>query len=1161
MVKKLPLLPAALVAALAAIPAAAREILPEEASRAAASWVRRDGAPFGAAIASSEVAGVRTATDDDGKPLFHAVRMAGGGAVVTSAESGVTPVVAFLDVGDIDVADGNPLWDILRADMAARLARIEAVRSGESSLTGLTRLTGLKTDGAASSQNPVNSVNPVKTTVAPFAANEAAWAELLAESAAPNRGALAAAIPDGSGLSDLRVPVLLATKWDQTSGAGNYYTPPYAAGAPTNYPCGCVALAGAQIAYFWQFPTQSRPQATRTCYIRDVETNCTTLGGAYDWSNMPPTNFYSAPLSTAQRQAVGRLCYDFGVATRMNWGPNETGGSGTVATMLAEAFTDVFGYTNAMAYTHFDGDVIPDDFIERAVLANLDAGCPAVVSLAGHSVVADGYGYSSDTLYTHLNFGWSGLANAWYNLPDVDDSAGTGYTSSILNQVVYNIFPTATGELLTGRVLDENGDPVPGATVTASSGSATVTGTTNGRGIYALRVAGGQSWTVTARDGMDAGSLTVTVGSSSSAVIARTAQGSIAYDTGMIGNSWGNDITLGVDVPAEGSFFVDAANGADANDGRSWATAKASIQAAIDATSDGDFIFVADGRYEPISTDNKAIIIRSVNGSESTFIDGSLQWARGVTNRCATLGTNATETATVLGGFTLVNGVPPNTNATPYALSSGGGSLGGTVIDCILTNNAAKNGGGACYSVLQDCTVSGNVAKFGGGTYLGLLANCVVADNSSASSGGGAYCNSSTFVTNCTISGNRAGTFGGGVYAYAKSSLIGCTITNNAAGSSGGGCNSGTLSDCLIAGNTATTMGGGTYDATALTRCTVTNNVAGTYGGGSYKGTLSFCIVTGNRANKGGGTSTAALTDCTVAGNTASGSGGGMDGGSATRCGIVNNKAESSNGGGSNGAVLDNCVVVHNEAGADGGGAANGTLTNCTVYANTALNNGGGVYLASLANCIVWGNTAPQNPAVYATSSKPCLYSCLDQEIAGEGNIVTNPLFVSESDWHLQAGSPCIDAGTNDLAVGETDFYGDTRIAGGTVDMGASEYQTPAPTTGYAVWAAENGLGAADAVTDGQPNLIRYVFDVPSGAFSPITSITFDDGKPVLWFHSFNQNVSGVTLSILSTTDLLDWTHAQVFGPIAPPFNFPGLILDHGNDAPQRFYRLKVEEP
>ena len=870
--------------------------------------------------------------------------MNGGGAIVTSAESGATPIVAFLDGDGIDEIGGNPLWEILKADMAERNVRIEAAREGKTSTLKLQ----LKTP----------TLNPVKTTGDPFAANEAAWAELLAEEGTAKPARRAAAIGDASGLSDLRVPALIATKWDQGNGAGNYYTPPFAAGDSNNYPCGCVALAGAQIAYFWQFPTEPRPQVTRTCYISGVETNCTTLGGAYDWSNMPTLDFYSAQLPTAQRQAAGKLCYDFGVATRMNWGPNETGGSGTVATMLAEAFTDVFGYANAVAYTHSDGNVIPAALVEKAVLCNLDAGCPVVVSLAGHSVAADGYGYFSGTLYTHLNFGWSGLANAWYNLPEVDDSAGTGYTSSVLDQVVYNIFSAATGELLTGRVLDANGDPVSGATVVATRGTSTVTGTTDARGVYALRVAGGQSWTVVATDGADSGSTTAFVAASASAEFARTDWGSSVSDSGTIGNSWGNDITLGVDVPAEGIFFVDEATGADANDGRSWATAKASIQAAIDASSDGDSIFVADGRYEPISTANKAITIRSVNGPETTFIDGSLQWARGVTNRCATLGSETAHTNTVLSGFTLTNGCTPTNGVT-----------------------AVVSGGGSCYGKLVGCTLTGNTAKNGGGSY---------------------------------------------------------------------------------------------------------------------------------------------------------------------------------------GATLNSCIIWNNMATGSGGGASNGTLNNCTVANNTAVENGGGTYYATINNCIVWNNTAASRPAHYGAT---CRYSCLDDALSaaddkGNNIIASDPGFVDalHGDFHLLADSPCINAGTNDLAVGETDFYGDTRIVGGTVDMGASEYQTAAPTTGYAAWAAGNGLGAADAVTDGQPNLIRYVFGRPSGAFSPIAGITFQDGNPVLLFPSFNPDVSGVSLSILSTTNLLDWAHAEVLGPITPPFNFGGLILTHGYEAPSRFYRLKAEE-
>ena len=65
------------------------------------------------------------------------------------------------------------------------------------------------------------------------------------------------------------------------------------------------------------------------------------------------------------------------------------------------------------------------------------------------------------------------------------------------------------------------------------------------------------------------------------------------------------------------------------------------------------------------------------------------------------------------------------------------------------------------------------------------------------------------------------------------------------------------------------------------------------------------------------------------------------------------------------------------------------------------------------------------------------------------GNISENPMFVDADggDYHLQPGSPCIDAGTNDVsALPETDFEGDPRIIDGnndniaTVDMGADEY-------------------------------------------------------------------------------------------------------------------------
>ena len=738
--------------------ALARDIASGEAGRAAVAWARRDGAPLGTALGTVAVAEVRTETDADGMALFHVVRLEGGGAVVTSAESGVEPVVAFFagEGGGTDA--GNPLWNILRADMAGRQARVRAVREAAA--------------GAAGRRSSV-----VKASGAELAAAEAAWADLLAEPSAQGKRGV-----DFNAISDLRVPALLTSTWDQERGAANYYTPPYEAGAESNYPCGCVALAGAQIARFWRFPTEARPQTNLVCYIAGTATTRTTLGGTYDWDTIPDD--FLAGFTPAQRQAVGKLCYDFGVATRMDW---DEEGSGTSGVMHQKAFPEVFGYANAMACFDPVSQVLAADVIERGILANLDAGCPVAIGIDGHQAVADGYGYVSGTLYTHVNLGWDGVGDVWYNLPEIEVGE-FGYTSSILDEIVYNIFPEKTGELLTGRVLDADGQPVEGAAVTATSGNDMASATSGERGIYALWVEGGKTWTVTAAKGPATGDIEADVAASVPAVFERTVSGIQYTGRGTVGNSWGNDIVLEA-APLADELFVDAATGDDTNDGLSWATAKASIQAAIECAAEDALIHVGDGTYEPIShTNGLALTIVSVNGAEATVIDASLQWGRNLTNRCATLGLAAGQTNTVLAGFTLTNGIA---NGEGKLQKYGGGALYGTLRDCVISGNtAATYGGGTANSILEGCTVVGNTAMYGGGAYYGSLIDC-------------------------TVSGNTAATWGGGTCWAA---LTGCTLSGNTCGGAGGGAYRGVLVDCTITGNTADTGGATTEAAAAAPR-------------------------------------------------------------------------------------------------------------------------------------------------------------------------------------------------------------------------------------------------------------------------------------------------------------------------------------------------------
>ena len=82
----------------------------------------------------------------------------------------------------------------------------------------------------------------------------------------------------------------------------------------------------------------------------------------------------------------------------------------------------------------------------------------------GHEMVLDGYGFSGSVIYTHLNCGWSGSEDAWYNfLGEAVTSDGYDY----MDELGYNIHPTTGGDVLSGRVLDSSGGGVSGATKTS----------------------------------------------------------------------------------------------------------------------------------------------------------------------------------------------------------------------------------------------------------------------------------------------------------------------------------------------------------------------------------------------------------------------------------------------------------------------------------------------------------------------------------------------------------------------------------------------------------------------------------------------------------------------------------------------------------------------
>lgn len=483
----------------------------EQARKVVQGWLTLDAAPLHTLL-GSQVSRVEPFADTQDRTLYYVVHLVPTGLVIVPADDRVEPIIAFLSGDTYDPSLKNPLGSLVSQDVAGRI-------------------------GAAQEANARQLA--VQT---PFSKAQAKWSRLQNLA---NHGSMT--LSGQSSVSDVRVGPLLQTQWNQSTvgniiGAPacfNYYTPPGPAGSVNNYICGCTATAMAQIMRFWQFPTTGIGVHPFNITVDGVTQSASTrggdgAGGPYNWSLMVAVPDGSTTLQ--QRQAIGALCYDAGVAVGMEYAASESSGDVHAAKV---ALTTTFGYSNTIHWSMFQGH--PAMSIDTSVNCNLNAGLPVFLGIYsnsyGHAVVADGYGYNSSTVYHHLNMGWSGVDDAWYNLPDVATSNGT-YT--LIEECLYNIYSTGKGEIIAGRVTDSTGQPLGGVTVTAvRSGGGTYTATTRSSGVYAIwPVPSASTYTVAAS----------AAGYTSADQTAATGTSADFADTP--GNCWGIDFTAFAGKPA-----------------------------------------------------------------------------------------------------------------------------------------------------------------------------------------------------------------------------------------------------------------------------------------------------------------------------------------------------------------------------------------------------------------------------------------------------------------------------------------------------------------------------------------------------------------------------------------------------------------------------------
>lgn len=375
-------------------------------------------------------------------------------------------------------------------------------------------------------------------------------------------------------------------------------------------------------------------------------------------------------------------------------------------------------------------------------------------------------------------------------------------------------------------------------------------------------------------------------------------------------------------------------------------------------------------------------------------------------------------------------------------------SVAATIANCFVHNNTSPGycrGGGidvqqeTGHATIVDSEVTGNEAKSGGGIRLSNSASAT--------------------ILRSAIHGNYARESGGGVDVVGSGTRLtmeDTAVSNNVAAIWGGGIGASTsavvLRDVVVNGNQSVEgEGGGLFlvggSTAVLTDVVVTENVAGT-------GPAGMNIIQGSQVT---------MAQVVVQGNTAP-SAAGLRADASTVTGsqvsILENVATDEEEGGfrlSDGAAmtLTNALIAGNAGGAGHlSGGVQLHLSHATIADNWREDGTGGLQVegdcsATLLNSILAFNNGP---GLECDEGASCTVesSNLQYPWDGPGNISTNPRFVDRAsgDYHLAAGSPCIDA-ADPAHAPDHDLDGDPRPYDGDddltalPDMGADEYTGP----------------------------------------------------------------------------------------------------------------------
>ncbi len=203
---------------------------------------------------------------------------------------------------------------------------------------------------------------------------------------------------------------------------------------PNNVAVGCVAISMATVLHHYQWPIFGIGQKTYTDNIGSLrgKHSASFEDTFYNWEKIK-TEYDNQASSTEERNALAELAYHSAIALEMDFeATGSTSNINKIPDVLYQHFKhygEYFSNTSAAFFNRVDSMIMKKSPVVLAISGNGYA----------HSIVCDGMKTTeSGKKYYHLNMGWWGTSNGWYQISN-DFNAG-GYSS--IDGGIFNLVPT-----------------------------------------------------------------------------------------------------------------------------------------------------------------------------------------------------------------------------------------------------------------------------------------------------------------------------------------------------------------------------------------------------------------------------------------------------------------------------------------------------------------------------------------------------------------------------------------------------------------------------------------------------------------------------------------------------------------------------------------------